>query len=76
MYSEHRVERVRQTDTMGLRNQAEQMPVAIEAPWAAVLHDFETRLVIAIEQLIRNTTRWALVGELESLGAKPLDADH
>src|ERR1700748_3560989 len=76
MNGKHRVEQMRQTDTMRLRNQSEQMPVAIAAPRAAVLHNFKMRLVIAIEQFIGNTARWSFVGQFQRLGAKPLDADH
>jgi len=65
-----------QTDTVRLRNEAKQMSVPVKAPGAPVLHDFDARLVMAIEELIGNPTRWSLVGELESLGAKPLYADH
>ena len=39
MYREHRVEQMRETDTMRLRDEAEQMAVAVEAPGAAVLND-------------------------------------
>ncbi len=76
MYSEHRVKQVRQTDTMRLRNKSEQMPVAVEAPRAAVLHYLNARFVMAIKQLVSNTARWPLVGQLKRLGTKPLHADH
>ena len=52
MYREHRVEQMRETDAMRLRNEAEQMPVAVEAPGAAVLHDLKARLVMTIKQLV------------------------
>jgi hypothetical protein len=76
VHSQHRVEEMRQTDAMRLRNQAEQMPVAVEAPRAAVLHDLEARLVMAIEQLVGNAARRSFISQLQSLGAKPLHADH
>src|SRR5271165_6228358 len=76
MYSEHRVEQVCQTDTMRLRNKSKQMPVAVEAPRASVLNDLQARFVMAIKQLIGNTARWPLVGQLKRFGAKPLHADH
>ena len=73
MYGEHWIEQMRQTDTMRLRNEAEQMPVTVEAPRATVLHYFEARLVM--------TTRWrsgqmAPVGQLKRLRTKPLHANH
>jgi hypothetical protein len=49
MHSKHRVEQVRETDAMRLRNQPEQLPVSVEAPRAAMLHYLETRFVIAIQ---------------------------
>jgi hypothetical protein len=70
------VEQVRQTDTMRLRNKSEQMPVTVEAPRATVLHYFEARFVMAIEQLVGNAASRPFVGELHSLRAKPLDADY
>ena len=76
MYSEHWVEQVRQTDTMRLRNKSEQMPVAVEAPRASVLHDLEARFVMAIKQLVGNTARWPVVSQLKRLGTKPLHADY
>ena len=54
MHGQHRIEEMRQTDAMRLRNQAEQVPVTVEAPRAAVLDDLEARLVVAIEQLVGN----------------------
>jgi hypothetical protein len=33
---------------MRLRNEAEQMPVTVEAPRTAVFHDLEARLAMAI----------------------------
>ena len=48
MHGEHRVEQVGETDTMRLRDEAEQMPVAIEAPGTAVLNDLKSRLVMPV----------------------------
>src|ERR1700751_4748219 len=76
MHSEHWVEQMRQTDTMRLGNQAKQVPFAVEAPGATVFYDFKAPLVVTIEQLVGNTASWRLVGQLQRLGAKPLDADH
>ena len=65
-----------QTDTMRLRNKSKQMAVTVKAPRAAVLDYFEARLVMTIKQLVSNTARWPLVGQLKRLGTKPLHADH
>src|SRR5271165_3945314 len=76
MYSQHRVEQVCQTDTMRLRDKSKQMPVAVETPRASVLNDLQARFVMAIKQLVGNTARWPLVGQLKRFGAKPLHAHH
>ena len=76
MDGKHRVEQMRETDTMRLRNQAEQMPVAVEAPRATEFHYFEPRFVVAIEQFIGDTARCSLVSQLQRLGSKPLYAHH
>jgi hypothetical protein len=47
-----------------------------EAPRAAVLHYLEARLVMTIDQLVGNTARRPLVGQLKRLGAKPLHTDN
>src|SRR4029077_14855705 len=76
MYGEHWIEQMCQTDTMRLRNKSKQMAVTVKAPRAAVLDYFEARLVMTIKQLVSNTARWPLVGQLKRLGTKPLHADH
>ena len=60
---------------MRLGDEAEQRAVAVEAPRPALLDQFESRFVVAIEQLVRHLARGRLVGEFERLGAEPLDAD-
>ena len=49
--------------------------VAVEAPGPALLDDLEARLVVAVEQLVRDLAGGGLVGQLERLGAEPLHAD-
>ena len=39
------------------------------------LDDGEARLVVAVEELIRDPATGVLVGELQGLGAEPLDID-
>ena len=72
---EHRVEEVRQADAVRLGDEAEERAVAVEAPGPALLDDLEARLVVAVEQLVRDLAGGVLVGQLERLGAEPLDAD-
>jgi hypothetical protein len=64
VHGENRIEKVRQTDTMRLRNQAEQMPIAVEAPGSPVLHNLYPRLVMAIEQLIGKAAGRPLISQL------------
>jgi len=52
------------------------MSVAVETPRTSMLHDLDERLVMAIEQFVGNAARRPFVGQLQSLGAKPLYADH
>src|SRR6266576_5041406 len=61
---------------MRFRHKPKQMPVAVEAPWASVLHDLNAEFVMAIKHLVSNTARWPLVGQLKRLRTKPLHADH
>src|SRR5215472_12682296 len=70
------VEEMGQMNTMCFRNQTKQVPNAVEALRTTVLDNFETRLVVAIEQFIGNAAGWRLVGQFQRLGAKPLDVDH
>ena len=72
---QHRIEEVRQADAVRLGDQAEERAVAVEAPGPALLDDLEARLVVAVEQLVRHLAGRRLVGQLERLGAEPLDAD-
>src|SRR5258708_7653962 len=52
------------------------MPVPVKAPRSSVFEYFEPLLVMPIEQFIGNAARRPFVGQLQSLGAKPLYADH
>ena len=72
---EHRIEQVREADAVRLGDEAEERAVAVEAPRAALLDDLEARLVVAVEELVGDPARRRLVGELERVGAEPLDAD-
>ena len=76
MDGKDRVEEVRQSNTMRLRNEAKKMAITIEAPRAAMLHYLEARFVMAVKQLVGDTAGCPFVRELQSLGAKPLDADY
>ena len=76
VHRQHRVEQVRQADAVGLGDQTEERAVAVEAPGPALLHQLQTGLVVAVEQLVGDLAVRGLVGQLQGLGAEPLDADH
>ncbi len=71
---EHGVEEVREADALRLGDEAEEGAVAVEAPGAALLDEFQAGLVVAVEQLVGDLAGGGLVGEFEGLGAEPLDA--
>lgn len=48
MHGEHQAEQVGETDTTRPRDEAQQMAVAIEALWTAVLNDLKSRLVMPV----------------------------
>lgn len=53
-----------QLDAMGFGNEPKESSVAIEAPRATLPDDLEARLVVAVEEDIRDTPVWFLVGAL------------
>ncbi len=71
---EHRVEQVRQADAVGLGDQAEERPVAVEAPGAALLRQRQARLGVAVEDLVGDLAVGGLIGQLQRLAAESLDA--
>lgn len=73
---QHRIEQVGEANALGLGDEAEESAIAVEAPGPALLDKVEAGLIVAIEQLVGYLARRRLVGELERLGAEPLDADH
>ncbi len=56
-----------QADAVCLRDESEQMAVAIETPRAPLHSDVEARLVVPVEQLVGNLPSGILVGEFEGL---------
>ena len=69
MNREHRIEQMGQANTMGLGDQPEKRPIAVEAPGPALLHHLQARLVVAVEQLVRHLALGCLVGEFKRLRA-------
>ena len=72
---EQRVEEVGQADAVGLGDEAEQGPVAVEAPRPAGDGDLEGRLAVAVEQFVPEPAGRVLIGQLDRRRAVPLDVD-
>ncbi len=70
-----RIEEVGEANALGLGDQPEQAPVAVEAPGSPVGDDLEARFVVAIEQFVGDLTVRFLVGQLDRFRAEPLQAD-
>jgi hypothetical protein len=72
---EHRVEEMCEMDTQGLGGQPEQRAVAIETPRTPLFDDIKVRLSVAVEKLARHLSGGVLVGQLNGVGAVPLNTD-
>jgi len=70
-----RVEEVGKPDSMGFRDQTEQMAVTIEAPGPALLRDLDARLITPAQQLMVDPARGLFEGKLQRLRPVPLHAD-
>lgn len=65
-----------ETYALRLGDQPKQCTITVEAPGAALFHDLDTRLIVPVEQLVRNFPFGCLVGELERRRPVPLDIHH
>ena len=61
-----------QTDAVGLRHETEQRAVAIETPRAALLDDFDARLVVPVENLLGDPSGGRAVDQRKRPGTVPL----
>ena len=75
MDGQQRVEEVGQADALRLGHQAEEGAVAVKAPGAALLDEFQARFVMAEEQLVGRLAGRRFVGKLQGFGAVPLHVD-
>jgi hypothetical protein len=75
VHRQHGIEEMRKPDALGLRHEAKERAIAVEAPRPTLLDEFEARLVVAVEQFVRHLAGSRLVGQFQRFGAKPLDAD-
>lgn len=56
---------MRQSDALRFGDQAEERPVAVEAPRASVFYDFKSGLVVTVEQFVGDPAGGRLVGQLK-----------
>ena len=75
VHREHGVEEMGEANPQRLGDQAELRAVSVEAPEPPDLHDLEPGFVVTVEQLVGDLADRRLVGQLQCLGAEPLDAD-
>ncbi len=61
-------------DPVRLRNEAESGAIAVEAPGPTVLDNLEPCLIVSVKNLAGELSDRCLVGQIERLGAIPLDA--
>jgi hypothetical protein len=75
VHGEHGIEQVRESDAVRLGDQAEERAIAVEAPRSARLDDLEARLVVAVQDLVRDPAARRAIHERERVGPVPGDAD-
>ncbi len=73
VHREDRVKEVREPNPVRLRHEAEEVPVAVEAPGSTLLDHVEPGLVVAVEELVRDLPGRVLVGEFQGFRSEPLD---
>jgi hypothetical protein len=63
-------------DTLGFRDQAKHLSIAIETPWAASFSDLQGGFAVPIKEHDAGLPCWVFVGKLDSGGAVPFDVNH
>ena len=74
VHREDGIEEVGQADAPGFGHEAVRRAVAVEAPGAALLDDFEAGFVVPVEDFLGDPARGWAVDEGKRLGAVPLHA--
>ncbi|GEM_PF-4094257 len=69
-------EQVGQANAMRFSRQAEQGAVAVETPGPALFHHIETRLVMAIQNLVRHTAIGTTIDQRQSIRTVPFHIDN
>ena len=75
VHGEQRVEEVDEADAERFGDQPVRAAVPVEAPRSPLLHDFEARLVVAVQDLLRDPAGGRPVDQGERVRAVPFDAD-
>ena len=75
MDGQPRIEQVGQANALGLGDESKQFAVAIEAPGQAFFDHFEALLVVPVEKHAVGAARGVFEGQLNRVGAEPLDVD-
>ena len=65
-----------ESNAVGFRDQAEQAAVAVKTPRTALLDDLKSRLVVAVQQLVRDSAAGIFVCEFERLRTEPLHVNN
>ena len=73
---EQRIEQMGQVDPVRLGDQAEQLPVAVEAPRPPGFADFEGRLAVPVKEHDAGLSGGVFVGELDCRRTVPLDVNY
>src|SRR6516164_2667798 len=76
MDREHGIEEMREPDAMRFGDQAEQVPVAVEAPGPSLRCDFDARFIVPVQQFVRDLSARILVSELKGLRSEPLSINN
>src|SRR5579871_173348 len=73
---EERVKQVSEVDPARLGDQAEELPVAVEAPRPTGFTDLQSGFAIPVEEQDVGLSGGVLVGELDCSGTVPLDVNY
>ena len=65
---------MRKANPVRLRDQPKKGAVTIEAPRPALSDHFQTRLIVAVKDLLGNPAFWCAVNDSQGIGAMPLHA--
>ncbi len=69
------VEEMREANPLCLGNQSKKRAISIEAPGATGRNDLESRLIVAIKELVPDASARVFIRQLESLRTEPLRID-